>query len=73
MFARKEAWHTSLQVTHRCQLAAAQHVNAQHASGGHHIVLGGATLGGWFGVSDPSLPRIFPNLAKFTLQRLQFL
>jgi uncharacterized protein (DUF1501 family) len=31
-----------------------------------------ATLGGWFGVSDTDLSRIFPNLANFTPRRLGF-
>jgi uncharacterized protein (DUF1501 family) len=31
-----------------------------------------ATLGGWFGVPDADLQRIFPNLANFTPQRLGF-
>jgi uncharacterized protein (DUF1501 family) len=31
-----------------------------------------ATLGGWFGVSDADLLRIFPNLANFAPQRLGF-
>jgi uncharacterized protein (DUF1501 family) len=32
----------------------------------------GATLGGWFGVSDDNLRVIFPNLANFAPQRLGF-
>ena len=31
-----------------------------------------ATLGGWFGVPDADLQRIFPNLANFAPQRLGF-
>jgi uncharacterized protein (DUF1501 family) len=31
-----------------------------------------ATLGGWFGVADADLLRIFPNLANFAPQRLGF-
>jgi uncharacterized protein (DUF1501 family) len=31
-----------------------------------------ATLGGWFGVPDADLQRIFPNLANFSPQRLGF-
>jgi uncharacterized protein (DUF1501 family) len=32
-----------------------------------------ATLGGWFGVSDPDLDTIFPNLKNFPSRRLDFL
>ena len=32
-----------------------------------------STLGGWFGVSDDDLRRVFPNLAQFAPQRLGFL
>ena len=32
-----------------------------------------ATLGGWFGVSDSDLQRVFPNLARFSPQRLGFM
>jgi uncharacterized protein (DUF1501 family) len=32
----------------------------------------GATLGGWFGVSDDDLRVVFPNLVNFTPQRLGF-
>jgi uncharacterized protein (DUF1501 family) len=32
-----------------------------------------ATLGGWFGVPDPALAAIFPNLAHFAPQRLGFI
>ena len=31
-----------------------------------------ATMGGWFGVSDPDLHRIFPNLRNFPVARLGF-
>lgn len=32
-----------------------------------------ATLASWFGVPDASLPTVFPNLANFSRQRLDFL
>ena len=32
-----------------------------------------ATLGGWFGASDADLQAVFPNLPKFTPQRLAFI
>jgi uncharacterized protein (DUF1501 family) len=32
-----------------------------------------ATLGGWFGVSDPDLDAIFPNLPNFQARRLGFM
>jgi uncharacterized protein (DUF1501 family) len=32
-----------------------------------------ATLGGWFGVADPQLQEIFPNLRNFAAPRLDFL
>ena len=86
-------------------------IGTDHAWGSHHLVLGGAviggqtygtfpvhqlqgpddagdrgtwipttsldqyaaTLGSWFGVSDPNLLSIFPNLANFTPQKLGFM
>jgi uncharacterized protein (DUF1501 family) len=33
----------------------------------------GATMAGWFGVSDPDLHRIFPNLRNFPTARLGFM
>jgi uncharacterized protein (DUF1501 family) len=33
----------------------------------------GATLGGWFGISDADLRMVFPNLVNFAPQRLAFL